>query len=161
MSQNLPPSNDLLQYLRVIQLTLPATPGEYYDRLTILRVKQRNARGLSAVQRAQLQSQIDRLEYPLLSRSDDIVPAELQEQVQELSRVNGELWLVEDKIRALDVYIFPVLEAKRNDLELFARLARQVYVLNSQRHDAKRRIDEICHRPSEIKQYAHFKESES
>ena len=154
-----PPTSVLLQHLRHTQLSLRVTPGEYYDRLTILWIKHRNSQALAPQQREQLKLQIENMEYQFRVLGDEPYPPELEALVKELRQVNSNLWLVEDAVRALDAEAFPVENAARSVLERFGNLARQVYVLNTERHRVKAKIDAVCQRLPEVKHYTQFKES--
>ena len=154
MSQHLP-SSESLRHLKRASLALPASPGECFDRLTILRIKRRKS---PADRRDHLTLQIEKVEYELSWQGDYATPPELEALVEELSGINEQLWEVEDDIRLMDSLVFPVENATRINLVRHAELARQIYVLNTKRHDAKRRIDEACGRTPEVKHYAAFKE---
>ncbi len=94
-------------------ITIEIRPGELFDRLSILRIK--NRRASSDGVRAATRSQVEQL--LALRRSipdhDDVREVEMQ-----LADVNGKLWDVEDQLRLLE-------RAGRFDSE-FIELARSV-----------------------------------
>jgi hypothetical protein len=104
--------------------------GELADRLTILALKQSNAR--TQEQRARI-----RHELRLLSRARDRVglasPA-LDREIASLRRINGALWRIEDELRAC--------ERRRDFGPHFIRLARAVYRHNDRRAQVKRKLDD-------------------
>jgi hypothetical protein len=104
--------------------------GELADRLTILALKQSNAR--TQEQRARI-----RHELRLLSRARDRVglasPA-LDREIASLRRINGALWRIEDELRAC--------ERRRDFGPRFIRLARAVYRHNDRRAQVKRKLDD-------------------
>ena len=151
-------------------LSLPVSPGEFFDRLTILWVKL--ARIQEPYKREQLLLQRRRLEAVLLGPCMALAcpkyrgPRVLQPLVQELFEVNLQLWDIEDNIRELDSDVFPVgtfddLDDKEiEDLQSYLSLARSVYVTNSRRGELKAEINKACGRSPEIQQYKEFNRGE-
>ena len=109
----------------------PISVGELIDKITILRIKRERIRAASA--QANIDRELDRLLEIRAGASLD--RAELAALEEELFRVNGRLWDVEDEVRSLE---------QRGDFrERFIELARSVYRLNDQRSVLKRRINEV------------------
>ena len=110
-------------------ILVPTAPGELIDKLTILRLKSEKI-----IDPAKLANV--RHEKKVLQTIADIrLPSSdgLAQLWEELYRINGALWVIEDDIRTC--------EAKKNFDEEFIRLARAVYVTNDKRADVKKRIN--------------------
>ena len=109
----------------------PISVGELIDKITILRIKRERIRAAPA--QANIGRELDRLLEIRAGASLD--RAELAALEEELFRVNGRLWDVEDEVRSLE---------QRGDFrERFIELARSVYRLNDQCSVLKRRINEV------------------
>ena len=104
---------------------IPIPLGELIDRITILQLKCQHFTGPA-------HTHVVREYDALLQVQKDHAPA-LDPQLQaQLQQVNGELWQVEEQIRACD---------RRGDFShTFVALAQQVYRLNDRRAALKRRI---------------------
>ena len=112
-------------------ILIPTSPGELVDKLTILRLKAERIEDAGklvnvAVEREALQ----RIADSALPANDEL--ALLRE---ELYRINGDLWVIEDDIRAC--------EARGDFGPAFIALARAVYVTNDKRAEVKRRINRL------------------
>ena len=115
----------------MVDILAPISVGELIDKITILRIKRERIRATSA--QANIDRELDRLLEIRAGASLDL--AELAALEEELFRVNGRLWDVEDEVRALE---------QHGDFgERFIELARSVYRLNDQRSMLKRRINEV------------------
>ena len=106
---------------------IPVSAGELVDKISILRLKCQHLQG-SALQHVEQECALlqDLLEKASLELLD--------ESLEALARVNASLWSVEDALRDH--------EARQDFGPEFTRLARQVYLLNDQRHGLKRRINQ-------------------
>ena len=105
----------------------PISLGELVDKITILRIKNRNITDplkLENVQRelVELGGVLSKAEAP------DILL-----EFQSLENVNAELWDIEDNIR--------VKESKKEFDQEFIELARSVYITNDKRAKIKRDIN--------------------
>src|SRR6266566_68067 len=102
-------------------LLVEISPGELLDRLTILRIKV--ARMRDPIKAAGVEKQLENLKQ-LAARSipDNRTFLELTEELQ---RINGQLWDVEDALRDC--------EARADFSQVFVNLARSVYRLNDLR----------------------------
>jgi hypothetical protein len=109
----------------------PISVGELIDKITILRIKRERIRAAPA--QANIERELGRL-LEIRARSS-LDMASLAVLEEELFRVNGRLWDVEDELRSL--------EQSGNFRERFIELARSVYRLNDQRSMLKRRINEV------------------
>ena len=106
---------------------IPVSIGELVDKITILKLKCRHLDGV-AQQRV-------KQEYALLKILLEQVSPEISEETTEsLEKVNAALWTVEDALRDH--------EARQDFGPQFTFLARQVYLLNDQRHELKRCINQ-------------------
>jgi hypothetical protein len=115
----------------MVDILAPISVGELIDKITILRIKRERIRAASA--QANIERELDRLLEIRAGSSLDV--ADLAVLEEELFRVNGRLWDVEDELRSL--------EQGGNFGERFIELARSVYRLNDQRSMLKRRINEV------------------
>jgi len=110
-------------------LSVPVSVGEVVDKVTILEIK--SARITDPDKLRNITAELDTLR-PLVSGgvfdSDEMVALS-----DALRAVNGELWDIEDNIRAED-------SAGRFG-ERFIELARAVYVTNDRRAELKKRIN--------------------
>jgi hypothetical protein len=130
----------------VTEISVPISPGELIDKLTILEIKSErmsDAKKLANV----------KLELKLLSETwiaSDYAKIDIQTEWLELKRINGELWDIEDDIR----------DEERNQRfgEQFIKLARAVYFINDDRAAIKRQInDKLGSKIVEEKSYASYK----
>ena len=115
----------------MVDILAPISVGELIDKITILRIKRERIRAASA--QANIDRELDRLLEIRAGSSLDV--AELAALEDELFRVNGRLWDVEDEVRSL--------EQSGDFGERFIELARSVYRLNDQRSVLKRRINTV------------------
>lgn len=151
--------------------TIKVTPGEWFDRVTILEIKSHKFRGAKqdAVlsQLADLRGDSGGEALQLRRRKE----SPLKRLVAQLLHTNSKLWDIEDAIRALDAKVFPL--ALRNavvephpgegpeladEVQAYLELARSVYVTNDERSRLKREIDEFFEVQSEVKEYAAYNE---
>lgn len=138
----------------VPSLNLLVTPGDFFDRLTILCVKRRNISDPS--KKLQLAQQIRSMAELSRLLTGFVVPPPIRNCVRELLSLHRDLWQVEDAIRELDALVFPLPAQLNPHLVGFVQLARQVYVLNTARSSLKHRIDTLCGHSPEIKEYTEF-----
>lgn len=115
----------------MVDILAPISVGELIDKITILRIKRERIHAASA--RTNIDRELDRLREIRAGSSLDL--ADLAALEEELFRVNGRLWDVEDEVRSL--------EQSGDFGERFIELARSVYRLNDQRSMLKRRINEV------------------
>ena len=113
----------------MMEILVPTSPGELIDKLTILQIKVEridDPRKLSHV----------RHERDLLQKiAQGAIPdsAELTQLRERLYQINGDLWAIEDDIRACE---------SRGDFgPTFVALARSVYVTNDERAAVKKQIN--------------------
>ena len=110
------------------EITVPISPGELLDKITILRIKSQRMSDPQKLANV-------RLELEALQRTWDASRggADVEADIVALMAVNERLWVIEDDIRDKE-------RAKAFDAE-FIRLARAVYVENDERAAIKRRIN--------------------
>lgn len=110
-------------------ILVPTSPGELVDKLTILRLKEERISDPAKL------ANIRHERGALTAIADAHLPdaPELAALWDELYRINAELWVIEDDIRACD--------AAGDFGEGFVRLARAVYLTNDRRAAVKRRIN--------------------
>ncbi len=130
---------------RDVQLSIPISPGELFDRISILQIKTRRIG--DETKRRNVAHELALLEQV----SAQCVPttAQLETFVAELMGVNESLWEIEDAIREC--------EARRDFGPTFVELARSVYRTNDRRGKLKAGINEILGSElREEKSYAHY-----
>lgn len=111
-------------------ITIPVSPGEVVDRLTILEIKSQRIK--DAAKLATVRVELDELSKAAKGAIPDT--DEMRGLHAELKAVNEKLWVIEDDIRDL--------ERKGDFGAAFIALARSVYRTNDQRAGLKRRINE-------------------
>lgn len=109
---------------------VPVPFGELLDKISILRIK--TQRIADAAKLANVQRELGALDAELAQL--DLDPELVDGFLEELERVNVQLWVIEDDIRAC--------EARGDFGEEFVRLARAVYRTNDVRAKIKRRANE-------------------
>ena len=109
---------------------VPVSVGELLDKISILRIK--TQRITDAAKVANVRRELDALDAEVAAMDVD---RELVDGfLEELEEINGELWVIEDDIRAC--------EARHEFGEEFIRLARAVYRTNDVRARIKKRANE-------------------
>ena len=107
-------------------ITIGISIGELIDKITILEIKKNHVQEekLDNVNKELFQLKIS------LKESQIIIDLDL---IESLSKVNSELWSIEDKIR---------LKEKEKDFsDEFIQLARSVYIKNDERANIKKMIN--------------------
>ncbi|WP_394155464.1 DUF6165 family protein [Loktanella salsilacus] len=110
-------------------ILVPTAPGELIDKLTILRLKAEHINDAAKLANVKHEQQV------LTAIADAALPQSdaLAKLWDELYRINGDLWVIEDDIRAF--------EARGDFGPGFVALARAVYVTNDERAAIKKRIN--------------------
>ena len=128
------------------EISVPVSPGELLDKITILRIK--SSRMSDAKKVANV-----RLELKVLEETWSASPyarADIAADVTALLQVNERLWVIEDNIRDKE-------RAQEFDAD-FIRLARAVYFENDERAAIKQRINsKLGSAIVEEKSYAEYK----
>ena len=111
------------------EISVPVSPGELIDKITILRIKSARMTDPQKVAnvRTELEALLSTWKGHPYSRQD------IAAEESALQTVNERLWVIEDDIRDKE-------RAQAFDAE-FIRLARAVYVENDERAAIKRRIN--------------------
>ena len=111
------------------EITVPISPGELLDTITILRIK--SQRMTDPVKLENVRIELNALEE--VWRNSRFNQTQVAADIEALQSVNERLWTIEDDIRE---------QERRKDFgPEFVRLARAVYVENDQRAAIKRRIN--------------------
>lgn len=110
-------------------LSVPISPGELLDKITILRIKAARIQDLGKL--ANVRHELQALES--LWRAHVPEDGFLQADIEALTRVNTALWDIEDHIRLHE-------SQQRFDRD-FIELARAVYITNDERAAIKKRIN--------------------
>ena len=111
------------------EITVPVSPGELIDKITILRIK--SERMTDAAKLANVRTELHALEDTWANSA--YAKVDIRADQSALQAVNARLWVIEDDIRDKE-------RAQAFDAE-FIRLARAVYVENDERAAIKRRIN--------------------
>jgi len=111
------------------EILVPIAPGELIDKLTILQLKRENI--TDPDKRANVAHEQSVLQATASAHLPDM-PA-LQTLWDDLYRINGDLWVIEDDIRKC--------EARGDFGSAFVALARAVYVTNDERAAVKKKIN--------------------
>ncbi len=112
------------------EITVPISPGELIDKLTILDIKLERINDKQKL--ANVKTERDLLERVWASSS--YAGAEIvSEKRAELRKINEKLWVIEDELR--------LKESKAEFDEEFIELARSVYFTNDRRARVKRDIN--------------------
>ena len=110
-------------------ILVPTAPGELIDKLTILQLKAEQMTDPAKLANVRHEQRVLRaIADAHLPRTDA-----LSDLWDELYRINGDLWAIEDDIRTL--------EARRDFGPAFVALARAVYMTNDERAAVKKRIN--------------------
>lgn len=109
---------------------VPVSVGELLDKISILRIKTQRIDDPAKV--ANVQRELDALDQEVAAM--DVDRKLVEGFLAELEEINGELWVIEDDIRAC--------EARQDFGEEFIRLARAVYRTNDVRAKIKKRANE-------------------
>jgi hypothetical protein len=111
------------------EISVPVSPGELVDKLTILEIKAERI-----AEAAKLANVRHELEVLKLTWDNSVyATADIRAEWGELKRINEKLWVVEDDLRDLE-------RAKTFD-QRFIDLARAVYFTNDERAAVKKRIN--------------------
>jgi len=111
------------------QITIPISPGELLDKITILEIK--SERISDADKKANVNNELAMLNKvwaDAVIEDDDI-----KAMRTEMKNINETLWDIEDDVRDE--------ERDKRFEDRFIELARSVYVTNDQRADVKKRIN--------------------
>jgi hypothetical protein len=111
------------------EITVPISPGELLDKITILRIK--SQRMTDPAKLANVRLELHALEETW--SASEYARMDVAADVAALLAVNERLWVVEDDIRDKE-------RVQTFDAE-FIRLARAVYFANDERAAIKRRIN--------------------
>jgi hypothetical protein len=128
------------------EISVPVSPGELLDKITILRIK--SSRMSDAQKLANVRTELKVLEETWSASPH--AKSDIAADVNALLQVNERLWVIEDDIRDKE-------RAQIFDGE-FIRLARAVYFENDERAAIKRRINsKLGSTIVEEKSYAEYK----
>jgi hypothetical protein len=111
------------------EITVPVSPGELIDKITILRIKSQRITDAAKLKNVQLE--LDALTTTWAKSAYAAIDISTDENA--LFAVNERLWVIEDEIRDKE-------REQAFDAE-FIRLARAVYFENDERAAIKRRIN--------------------
>ena len=111
-------------------ITIPISPGEVIDRLTVLEIK--SQRIAEKAKLANVRHELGKLSEAAKTAIPD--NEEMRALHAKLKAINEKLWVIEDDIRDC--------ERKGDFGDNFIALARSVYKTNDQRAAIKRRINE-------------------
>jgi len=128
------------------EISVPVSPGELLDKITILRIKSSRMSDPKKVANVRIELKV--LEQTWSASA--YAKADIAADVTALLLVNERLWVIEDNIRDKE-------RAQEFDAD-FIRLARAVYFENDERAAIKRRINsKLGSAIVEEKSYAEYK----
>ena len=121
-----------------MKINIPVSVGELIDKLTILELKRQWSYGEEKLKHILHEtSELDKLYEQNIKETDEIIQCR-----SNLYEINRYIWMIEDKIRKK--------ENRKEFDEEFIQLARDVYITNDKRFEAKNKINNILN--SEIKE---------
>ena len=109
-------------------INTPISLGELVDKISILLIKQKNINDKSKI--LHVNKELDYLKSTLEKK---IKKEEINNYLDQLVKINSELWKIEDDIREC--------ERKKIFDQTFIELARSVYFTNDKRADVKSEIN--------------------
>lgn len=135
----------ILTKREMMTFTVPISPGELIDKITILEIKSERIQDKDSLQF--IQTELELL-LGVFSRKA-AMHAKLQNLKLELKKVNEVLWQIEDDIR--------ICEKEKDFGERFIELARSVYITNDKRAELKGRINKLLDSNiQEVKSYEDY-----
>ena len=121
-----------------MKINIPVSVGELIDKLTILELKRQWSYGEEKLKHILHEtSELDKLYEENIKETDEIIQCR-----SDLYEINRYIWMIEDRIRKK--------ENRKEFDEEFIQLARDVYITNDKRFEAKNKINNILN--SEIKE---------
>ncbi len=111
------------------EITIPVSPGEMLDKITILEIKSERIEDVAKVANVQYELKLLNAIWDASVNNDETVKG----LRQRMKKINEELWEIEDDIRDQ--------ERDKNFGAEFVSLARAVYVTNDQRAAAKKELN--------------------
>jgi hypothetical protein len=128
------------------EISVPISPGELLDKITILRIKSKRMSDAAKLANVRVELKVLEETWGISAYAKIDIAAE----VNALFEVNERLWVIEDDIRDKE-------RAQEFDAQ-FIRLARAVYFENDERAAIKRRINvKLGSSIVEEKSYASYK----
>ena len=106
----------------------PISLGELVDKISILMIKQKNINDKSKISHVNKE-----LDYLKITLEKNIKKEEIHNYLDQLIKINSELWKIEDDIREC--------ERKKIFDQTFIELARSVYFTNDKRANVKSEIN--------------------
>lgn len=117
----------------MIQISI--SPGEAYDRMSILHIKMEKISDEEKVAKVKEQFGLLWEEINLYNGTVEVDEDAVSDQYRDLIAINTKLWDIEDDIREC--------ESQLDFGSKFIELARAVYHTNDERHEAKLAIDTL------------------
>jgi hypothetical protein len=128
------------------EISVPISPGELLDKITILRIKSKRMSDAAKLANVRIELKVLEETWAVSAYSKVDIAAD----VKALLEVNERLWVIEDDIRDKE-------RAQQFDAE-FIRLARAVYFENDERAAIKRRVNvKLGSSIVEEKSYSNYK----
>jgi len=116
-----------------MSILVPISIGELIDKVTILEIKKRLIKDPAKL--VNIEKEYQFLCSTMIENDIGYPSGEIANLGKKLSRVNNDLWLIEDQIRDCE-------RAKKFDAR-FIELARSVYIKNDQRASLKAQINRL------------------
>ena len=130
-----------------MSIKIEASIGEFLDKLSILRIK--SARISDPIKQDNINKELQSLQD--VWAKSTYAGADIDAELAELQDINEKLWEIEDAIREK--------EASESFDEEFISLARSVYLVNDDRAEVKKRINQkLGSALMEEKSYSDYRE---
>jgi hypothetical protein len=115
------------------EISVPVSPGELLDKVTILRIKSKRMSDAAKLANVRIELKVLEETWAASAYGKAGIAADIAADIDALLEVNERLWVIEDDIRDKE-------RAQKFDAG-FVRLARAVYFENDERAAIKRRIN--------------------
>ncbi len=112
-----------------MSIQIDISVGELLDKITILQIKQERMNDAEKLENVKKELHVLQTQW----KSSSYISINLDDQIDDLKKINECLWEIEDKIRLKE-------NEQKFDAEFIA-LARSVYVTNDRRAEIKRLIN--------------------
>lgn len=142
-----------IQKTAIDQLSIPVSPGELLDKISILTLKSERIQDADQLEYVSDERRLLTAVWQATGVSDSEHALAIQQLSDDLQIINAQLWDIEDQLRAY--------ESKKNFSDDFVQLARAVYLTNDKRAAVKKSINELLgSRLREEKSYTDYQASE-
>jgi hypothetical protein len=133
-----------------MKIEIPVSPGELFDKITILEIKKQKLKQKKNINSVKKELSLMKKTMEALLKENKQAKPLLAKYKSALKSANLKLWNIENSIRAM--------EAKNNFGDAFIKKAREVYLTNDKRSLLKNRINKVLGSEiNEVKEYTRYK----